>query len=228
MEKNNGSLLKNKIAIMIIAVILTATLTFFVTQQFYSQKLNSVISNLQSEINTLSNSNRDLTSKYDDAKKELVKEKQFSRLLTDHIVYKSKYYDEIDAISESMKKINATYDYTTCKLNVDKSRELHKMFNDDELETGKFLSKIAEYTNKSACFNKINEYDAARTDVINSRKKYNDAFENWCYGYHKVDWSSTWVEEYLTPWTIASDKLSESEKKIGIIYNQAIQLCLTN
>lgn len=138
--------------------------------------------------------------------------------------YQLDYWEDIEKITEIIGNFEIDKDYTTCIAYKNKYIELHQEFNENEKKKLDFMNDIS--TESETCKNTIKSYSSMIEKVDKDREDWRNKLEKWCYGYHKVDWSDSWVEEYGTPWENAGTTLSDSEDKIGDAFNQAKVSCI--
>ncbi|USN45422.1 MAG: hypothetical protein H6502_05225 [Candidatus Woesearchaeota archaeon] len=138
--------------------------------------------------------------------------------------YQVDYWEDIEKINDIIYDFEIDKDYTTCIAYKNKYAELHQEFNENEKEKLAFLNSIS--TESETCKNNIKAYSELIDKVDKDRDDWRTKLEKWCYGYHKVDWSDSWTEEYATPWENAGTTLSDSEDKIGDAFNQAKVSCI--
>lgn len=189
---------KRKIYYLISAFIIGIVLTFGITYSVLTSKANS-------EINFINNEKANLIRLQDESnanimqlQNNLEKDDAFINNIRNYELYNSFYVKERDRLYENISKINITLDYTTCMIWIDRLKEQKELFNSNELETFNYFTGIADFVNKSSCYDKLNDYDNNRKASSDARESNILVQEKWCYGWHKVEWSPTWAETYGT------------------------------
>lgn len=151
------------------------------------------------------------------------KRQQFLSSIANFEEYSDNYYKDINKVNDVLSGIDATLDYTTCLAYLNKYKELHEKFNQDETKKLLFLNDIS--VNKE-CNNQIDKYSSLINTTKNNREDWRIKTEKWCYGYHKVDYNDSWTEEYVSPLNSAYDEMVANEDKLGTAFSDAKVSCL--
>lgn len=147
----------------------------------------------------------------------------FLAKIADNEEYLAGYYKEIASISKVIDNTNYTDDYTSCMNWINKWGEKHNKYSLEEYKELEFLQSISV---NDECNNAITKYSSLINSTKDGRDNWRAKSEKWCYGYHKVGWTSTWTEEYVTPLNLAYEELNAKEDAMATASSEARVICL--
>ncbi len=205
--------------ILIILIIVFGVFNNNLTKQINELSLKNI------DLNKQLNLNNELYSKtiidYDN---NLLKEINLNDAFKNYLYDNSELTKKEFILSEDLEDINTILNYNTCKAYSEKLEDYYNIINQKEELYLNFINNYQEYSKNKVCSDKLNNLKIQSEEIIKLRSEYLDAITNWCYGYHKIDWSNTWEEKYLMPENKAADKLN---KKISENTEFGIELTKT-
>lgn len=134
---------------------------------------------------------------------------------------------ELTSLGEALNNINMSIDYTSCIAYKNKLKQTQESVNNQEKIVIDYFEKFSKAINKEVCFKKLNSFKDKTIILPDLRKKDTDAWEKYCFGWHKAEWTITWNEEYDTPLGNAINSLTEASKKSTEAYNEMIEACFS-
>jgi hypothetical protein len=144
-------------------------------------------------------------------------------LIVNFELYSFEYSDKVSALWDSIEFLNYTTDYTSCIARNNKMAEIQEEYNENEIVKQNFLTNISKNQN---CQTAIEKFSSLMEVTKISRANSIAKTEKWCYGWHKVEWSSSWTEEYSTPVKLADTEMSANEEKLNNEFTNAVKICL--
>lgn len=144
-------------------------------------------------------------------------------LIANFSLYSLEYSDKVSAMWDSIEFLNYTTDYTSCITLNNKIAEINEEYHKNEIAKQNFLTNISK---NQDCQTAIEKFSSLMELTKTSRANSITKTEKWCYGWHKVDWSDSWAEEYSTPMTLADTEMNANEKKLSEAYSSAFKVCL--
>jgi hypothetical protein len=209
--------LKNKSRLLfrsLVIILLIFSITFGYLSWDFSKDLNQK----NSELEIINSEMSQIQIKLENSENKIQTIKEFE-------IYMSDYTDVVLRLNSAIEDWDTLEDYTTCENYYEKYEEIHKEFNENENEKLDFLESIS--SGSEECDSEIKSYASMIPKVVSTRKDYIADAKNMCYGYHKVEWSYSWEELYLSPWEKTGASMSNDEEKIGDIFSKAKIACLT-